>query len=305
MMPPALPRRSLLYCPGANRKALGKARMLAADGLILDLEDAVAPDAKEEARENVRAFLESGARPPVPGDAEIIVRVNGLATPWGKDDLAMAVASGATSVLFPKIEDEADIHAAMDRLARAGSTAALWAMIETPRAVLSLDSIARAARTHGRLVGLVAGTNDLAKDLRLGPSPGTGYPARFALSAALSRVVTAARAYGLAAIDGVFNDIADEAGLAAECAEGRALGFDGKTLIHPGQIAAANAIFAPDPAALARARAIVAAFDDPANAGKGVLKVDGAMAELLHYHAARHLLAEAQAIALRTPTTTA
>ncbi len=299
MMLPVRPRRSLLYCPGANRKALDKARSLAADGIILDLEDAVAPEAKSDARDNVRAFLAGDGTISGPGSAEIIVRVNGLATPWGKEDLAMAAGAGVKAILFPKIEDEADIHAAMDRLARAGSDAALWAMIETPRAILNLDSIARAARTHGRLVGFVAGTNDLAKDLRLGPPPANGHSPRFALLSALSLIVMAAKAYGLAAIDGVFNDIANEAGLVAECAEGRALGFEGKTLIHPGQIGIANAAFAPDPSALARARAIVAAFEDPANAGKGVLKVDGAMAELLHYESARFLLAEAQAIALR------
>lgn len=296
--PEARPWRSVLYVPGANRKALEKAAGLPADAFILDLEDAVAPEAKVEARETIGAMfgqVDWRRRP-------VILRINALASPWGRDDIAFAVAIGVKAVLLPKVNDEADLHAARDRLQRAGAggDVALWAMVETPLALLNLAAIARVARTHGGLAGLVAGTNDLVKDMRLGLRSDLPADRRFGLWPALSGIVAAARAYDLVALDGVFNDIADETGLVAECREGRALGFHGKTLIHPGQIAPASQVFAPEPAAIARAEAIVAAFEAPENAGKGVLKIDGAMTELLHYHAARRILAEARAIDARS-----
>lgn len=283
------PRRSVLYMPGANAKALEKARTLAADALILDLEDAVAPDAKPEARAAVAAAVAARSY----GAREVVIRVNSLTTPWGKDDVKAAVAAAPDALLFPKISTAVEVEAADAAMeaAGAGPGMGLWAMVETPLAILNIQEIARAsART--RLSAFVMGTNDLAKETRARLTPG-----REAFAAALSLSVTAARAYGLAVIDGVFNDIADEAGFEAACRRGVAFGFDGKTLIHPSQLAPCNAIFAPDPAEVAHARAVIAAFEAPENAGKGVLKVDGKMTELLHLDMARATVAVAEAIA--------
>jgi citrate lyase subunit beta / citryl-CoA lyase len=283
------PRRSALYMPGANAKALAKARTLLADAVILDLEDAVAPEAKVEARGLVATTLAEGGF----GQRETVIRINALETPWGRDDLAMAVAARPDAILAPKITGPADVEAVDDALsaAGAGQGIGLWIMIETPQAVLDLGAIvAMAGKT--RLSCLVMGTNDLAKDMRARRTPD-----RAAFLAALSLTVMAARTRGLDAIDGVFNAIDDPDGFAAECAHGRVLGFDGKTLIHPSQIEAANAAFAPEAAEVAHARAVIAAFADPANAGKGVLKVDGKMTELLHLEEARRTVAMADAIA--------
>lgn len=283
------PRRSVLYMPGANAKALEKARTLAADALILDLEDAVAPDAKPEARAAVAAAVAARSY----GAREVVIRVNSLTTPWGKDDVKAAVAAAPDALLFPKISTAVEVEAADAAMEAAGARPGmgLWAMVETPLAILNIQEIARAsART--RLSAFVMGTNDLAKETRARLTPG-----REAFAAALSLSVTAARAYGLAVIDGVFNDIADEAGFEAACRRGVAFGFDGKTLIHPSQLAPCNAIFAPDPAEVAHARAVIAAFEAPENAGKGVLKVDGKMTELLHLDMARATVAVAEAIA--------
>ena len=285
------PRRSCLYMPGANQRALEKARGLAADMLILDLEDAVAPDLKAEARSNVAAALESAEY----GDREVVVRTNGLATEWGYDDLAMAAATGPDGILVPKVETADDIRAIDAELTRVGapSDLGLWAMIEMPRALLALESIAASSETT-RLTGFVMGTNDLAKEFNAIPTPD-----RQAFQLALGMTLAAARAFGLAAIDGVFNDIKDEAGLAAECEQGRVLGFDGKTLIHPAQLDIANRVFSPDPDEVAHARAVIAAFALPENQGKGVIKVDGKMTELLHLEQARGLVAIEEAIAAR------
>ena len=284
------PRRSCLYMPGANSRALEKAKGLAADTLIFDLEDAVAPDAKAEARETVCNAVKAGGY----GKREIVIRINGLDTEWGLDDLNAAVAAGPNAILAPKVIDGGDIDRLNDAMSRAGAPEdmGLWVMIEMPKAILNIKDIAEAVgRT--RLTAFVMGTNDLAKELRGINNP----PERTAFQTALSLSVLAARAYDLLAIDGVFNGIGDEDGLAAECTQGRLMGFDGKTLIHPSQLEAANRIFAPAEEDVEQAHAVIEAFADPANAGKGVLKVNGKMTELLHLEEAKRTVDVAAAIA--------
>ena len=282
------PRRSCLYMPGANTRALEKARDLPADTLILDLEDAVAPDAKEEARSAVLAAVKAGGY----GKREIVIRMNGLDTPWGHDDLKAIAASGAHAVLAPKVTGPRDIERLNTLLREGGApdTMALWVMIETPLAILSIKDIAAASiGTH--LTTFVMGTNDLAKEYRARMTPD-----RLAFQTALQLTVAAARAYGLTAIDGVYNDIKNESGFRDECEQGRDLGFDGKTLIHPSQLEEANRIFAPSPHDIEQAKAVIEAFADPANAGKGVLKVNGKMTELLHLEEARRVVEMDEAI---------
>ncbi len=276
------PRRSVLYMPGANARALEKARTLDADALILDLEDAVAPDAKELARTQVADAVKAGGY----GPREVIVRVNGLDTPWGADDLAAMKGIGAAGVLIPKVNAPGDLDAAAKLLA----DEPLWAMMETPAAMFTARDIAH----HPRLCVMVMGTNDLVKELKAARVPGRG-----PLVTGLQLSLFAAREAGLVAIDGVFNGIKDEDGFRAECAQGRDFGFDGKTLIHPSQIAPCNAVFAPAAEAVAEARAIIAAFDTPEAKGKGVITVDGKMVELLHADEARRLVAVSDAIAAR------
>jgi citrate lyase subunit beta/citryl-CoA lyase len=275
--------------PGANAKALEKAKTLPADVLIFDLEDAVAPEAKDDARAAVVNALSGGGY----GKREIVVRVNGLNTPWARADIAAAVKAGPNAILVPKVNTPADVAAADAALNDAGAPRdlALWAMIESPRAILEIAAIAAQARS-GRLACFVMGTNDLAKEMRCQQTPD-----RAPFLAALSLTVMAARAEDLTVIDGVYNDIPNADGFAAICQQGVALGFDGKTLIHPNQVDACNAIFAPPAEEVAHARAVIAAFADPANAGKGVLKVDGKMTELLHLEIARRTVAIADAIA--------
>lgn len=277
------PRRSALYMPGANTRALEKAKTLAADTLILDLEDAVAPEAKDEARDTVCAAVKAGGY----GAREVIIRINGLDTEWGLDDMAAAVAAGPDGILAPKVIDGGDIDRLNDAMSRSGApdTMGLWVMIEMPKAILNIQEIAEAVgRT--RLVGFVMGTNDLAKELRAQATPD-----RVAFQHSLGAAVTAARAYGLVALDGVFNDIGNIDGLVAECEQGRALGFDGKTLIHPSQLEPCNTVFSPDPGDVAQAAAVIEAFAAPENAGKGVIKVNGKMTELLHLEEAQRLVA--------------
>lgn len=290
-MTAARPRRSCLYMPGANVKALEKARTLSADVLLLDLEDSVAPEAKDIARAQVVAALQAGGY----GKREIIVRINALTTPWGREDLAAAGTACPDGVLAPKVESAAQVQELDAAMTDAGFSgdASLWIMIETPRAILNLESIAEAARGT-RLSCFVMGLNDLAKETRARQAPG-----RTPFHAAMSLAVTAARLGGLTVIDGVYNDIADEAGFEAECRQGLEFGFDGKTLIHPSQIAGANAVFAPSSDEIARARAVIGAFALPENAGKGVIKVDGRMTELLHLEEARRVVAVAEAISQR------
>ena len=284
------PRRSALYMPGANARALEKARGLDADCLLLDLEDAVAPDAKETAREQICAALQEGGY----GARELVVRVNALDTPWGKDDMAalgdLPEAARPHAILAPKISTPEQIDALMARLPEG---CALWIMVETPEAIFNIEKLAaKAADTP--LAAFVMGTNDLAKEIRAALVKG-----RAPLMTALSLALLAARHYGLSVLDGVFNDIADEEGFEAECRQGADMGFDGKTLIHPSQLAVCNGVFAPSEDELAQARDVVAAFAAPENAGKGVLKVNGKMTELLHRDMAARLLAIDAAIAAR------
>jgi citrate lyase subunit beta/citryl-CoA lyase len=269
------PRRSVLYMPGSNARALEKARSIAADALILDLEDAVAPDAKELARTQVcEAVAAKGF-----GKREVVIRINALSTPWGQADLEAAHAAGPDAILLPKVSTPDDL--------RVYTGVALWAMIETPLAILNIAALA----ASGRFACFVMGTNDLIKELR-----GAHSPDRANLAAALGLSVAAARAHGLAAIDGVFNDIEDKDGFAAQCRQARAFGFDGKTLIHPTQVEPCNALFAPSVDEVAAARKIIAAFDLPENSDKGAIKLDGRMVERLHADIARRTVALADAI---------
>jgi citrate lyase subunit beta/citryl-CoA lyase len=285
------PRRSVLYMPGANERALEKAKTLQADSLILDLEDAVAPEAKIEARERVCNVVKAGGY----GPRELIIRVNGLDTEWGAADLQAAVEAKPDAILAPKVNDAADI----DRLEGAlyGDHAladiALWVMIETPLAILNIREIAAKAGVT-QLKGFVMGSNDLIKDFRADPMPG-----RENLASCYTLTIAAARAYDLLVFDGVYNDIANAEGFAAEAKQAKAFGFDGKTLIHPSQVEPCNTIFAPPADAVKQARDVIAAFADQANAGKGVLKVNGKMTELLHLAQARRMVAVAEAIAAR------
>lgn len=282
------PRRSVLYMPGSNARALEKAKSLPVDGLILDLEDAVAPDVKAEARAQVcAAVAERGY-----GKREVTVRINGLDTEWGEADLAAVAEAGPDAVVVPKVNGSADIEAASAALDGAGAseTVGLWVMMETPMAILSAREIA-AASTTTRLRCFVMGTNDLAKEIG-----GRLQADRMPFLGMLGTCVLAAKAHGLAILDGVYNDLANERGFAAECAAGRDFGFDGKTLIHPNQVGACNTAFAPSEDELVRAHKIVEAFDLPENNNKGVIRVDGQMVELLHAEVARRTVAIASAI---------
>jgi citrate lyase subunit beta / citryl-CoA lyase len=277
------PRRSVLYMPGDKPRALEKARTLAADALILDLEDSVAPEQKAEARRLVSEAVRAGGF----GRRDVTIRVNSLATPWARDDFAMAVAAGPDAILVPKVASAGGLVQA----AALAKGTALWAMIETPLAILNLGEIGGAAAAH-KLSCLVIGTNDLVKESRM--SAGAN---RFALVPALSQSVLAARAFGLSCIDGVFNDIKDADGFAAECEQGKMLGMDGKTLIHPSQIEPCNKAFSPSPEDVAWARNVVAVFARRENAGKGVVAHEGRMVERLHLDMAKHILAIAEAVA--------
>ncbi len=280
------PRRSMLYMPGSNARALEKARSLPADALILDLEDAVSPDAKVQARERIVATVSQGGY----GYREVIVRVNGLNTPWGRDDVAAIATCGADAVLFPKVEAPEQVLEAVAALDAAGAPAELpvWIMAETPRCMLRIDAICAASP---RLAGIVMGTSDLAKELRARHTPG-----RLPFLTSLGLCVLAARAYGLDILDGVHLDLDDEAGLRAACEQGRDLGFDGKTLIHPKQIDPANEVFAPSQQEMETAEVLIAAWEEARVAGKGVVVVNGKLVENLHVEEAQRVLAVAEAI---------
>ena len=288
------PRRSCLYMPGSNARALEKARALPADTLILDLEDAVAPDAKATARNQVADAVKAGGF----GKREVVIRVNAPQTPWGKDDMIAAALAAPDAILVPKVSTPGDIMMAAKAMRDAGAPekTRLWAMMETPLAMLNADSIARtAADPASRLSVFIMGTNDLAKETRARLTPG-----RPSMLAWLSTCLAAARAHRIEIIDGVYNDFGNEAGLRAECEQGRDFGMDGKTLIHPNQIGPCNEIFAPSADEVEWSRKIIAVFGDPVNAGKGALQIDGKMVELLHADMARRTVAIAEAIAALT-----
>ncbi|MDP1616259.1 CoA ester lyase [Phenylobacterium sp.] len=279
----ARPRRSALYMPAANARAMDKARTLPCDVVILDLEDAVAPDAKGEARAAACAVVAAGGF----GPREVVIRINGLSTEWGQADLAAAAAAAPDAILVPKIDGPQDLAAYAQGLPPG---VALWAMVETCASLFRLEPLAAAAAEH-RLTTLVVGTNDLAKEMRCRPDVD-----RAPLLGPLSLMVAAARAHGLVILDGVYNAIDDDPGLARQCAQGSAFGFDGKTLIHPRQIETANRAFTPDPQAVDWARKVAEAFDLPENTSRGVIRVEGRMVERLHLDEALRLIAVAKAI---------
>ena len=282
----ARPRRSVLYMPGSNARALEKGRGLPADALILDLEDAVAPDAKELARGQIATAVSEGGY----GAREIIVRVNGLDTPWGEDDVKAIAASGADALLLPKVESAAMVEELESLMVTAGApeSMAIMCMMETPLGILRAEEIAGASP---RLSCLVMGTSDLVKDLQAAHTA-----ERLPVLTSLSLCVLAARAHGLAVVDGVHLDLQDDKGFAAACRQGRELGFDGKTLIHPKTIAAANEAFAPSSDEIAWSQKIIAAHQEAAAAGKGVVVVDGKLIENLHVEAAERTVALAEKI---------
>jgi citrate lyase subunit beta/citryl-CoA lyase len=284
------PRRSALYMPASNPRAVEKARGLPCDAVILDLEDAVAPDAKPMAREAAVAAVRAGGF----GRREVVIRCNGLETPWGADDLKAAAAAGPDAILVPKVDGPADVLAYEAAIAHAPAHTRLWAMIETCPAVFALNAIGavRSADPTARLAGWSMGLNDLAKEMGCRQTPD-----RAPMQAVLTLAVAAARIHGLFVLDGVCNELDDPAGLEAQCRQGVDFGFDGKTLIHPNQIETANRLFSPPADEVAWARAVIAAFADPVNRGKGALRVDGKLAEYLHLAQSENLVATADAIA--------
>jgi len=284
------PRRSVLYMPGSNARALEKARELPADGLILDLEDSVAPEAKAQARELIVKSMQNGGF----GDREVLVRINGLDTRWWVDDLAVIAVTKPDAVLVPKVSNPAQLQDLAARIVDMGTDPHIrvWAMMETPLAMLNVGEIAAAALdSETRLAGFVMGTNDLAKDTRARIVPG-----RAPMLPWLMNCLAAARAYGLDILDGVYNDLGNAEGFAEECRQARDLGFDGKTLIHPRQIEPCNAAFSPSPEEVEQARKMIAAFDLPENKDKGVIQIDGRMVERLHAEMARRTVAIADTI---------
>lgn len=288
----ARPRRSVLYMPGANARALEKAKTIPADALILDLEDSVAPEAKTTARQQVAAAVAAGGY----GRREVAIRVNGIDTPWFEEDVAAAASAGPDAIVVPKVSSPDDLDAVARMLKRvaAPEKTRVWAMVETPLAMLDTAAIAKAGRVFPacRMDVLVVGTNDLAKETRAVLEPG-----RAVFLPWLMTCIAAARAWGLDILDGAWNDFRDIEGLRTECRQAKSMGFDGKTLIHPDQVSTANETFAPTREEVALAIRIVAAFEMPENAGKGVISLDGRMVELLHAEMARRTIAIAEAIA--------
>ena len=292
---PVRPRRSVLYMPGSNARALEKGRTLAADALILDLEDAVAPDAKLEARRQVCEAAGAGGY----GQREIAIRVNGLTTQWGSDDLTAAAGTKANAILLPMVESADQVRKAELMMEAAGAppSMALWCMMETPLGALRAEEIASAS---SRIAVLVMGTSDLAKDLHAAHTRD-----RLPLLTGLSLCLLAARAHGLAIVDGVYLDLKDDEGFAHSCLQGRELGFDGKTLIHPKTIAGANRAFAPSAEDIEFSRRVIDAHAQAQAEGKGVVVVDGRLIENLHVESAQRLVALADAIAGREKETSA
>ena len=289
------PRRSVLYMPGSNARAIEKARTLAVDAVILDLEDAVAPEAKEQARTQVADAVKAGGF----GNREVFIRINGLDSPWHADDLAAAAHAGPDAILVPKVGAVETLERVGQRLLdmKTDLKTRVWAMIETPQAIFNINALAAEAHdSETRLAGFVMGTNDLARETRARLIPG-----RAPMLSWLARCLLAAHAHGIDILDGVYNDLGDAAGFEAECLQGRDMGFDGKTLIHPNQIESCNKVFSPSDEEVAQARAIIAAFDRPENKSKGVVQVDGRMVERMHAEMAQRTVAIADAIAARGP----
>ena len=287
------PRRSVLYMPGSNGRAIEKARTLPADAIILDLEDSVAPDSKAAAREQVVGAVTAGGF----GPREVIVRINGIDTPWHVDDLTAAARAAPDAILVPKITTPDQLEAIGQRLLdmHAGHRTRVWAMIESPIALFNILALAaEAANSESRLAAFVMGTNDIAKETRARIVPG-----RAPMVPWLMNCVAAARVYGIDILDGVYNDLGNAEGFARECDEARDMGFDGKTLIHPNQIAPCNAAFSPGAEEVTQAKKMIAAFDLPENRDKGVVQLDGRMVERLHAEMARRTVAIAQAIETR------
>jgi citrate lyase subunit beta/citryl-CoA lyase len=285
------PRRSLLFMPGSNARALEKARNLPADGIILDLEDAVAPDAKAIARDQIALAIAAKGF----GRREVLIRINALDSPWWIDDIAMAGKAQPDGILVPKISSVEDLAAIADRLTdvSADPSIQVWAMIETARGVLHAEELAAASRdSEMRLAGFVFGPNDISRETRIRMLPG-----RAAMLPMITHCILATRLHGLEILDGPYSDFSNFDGFAQECAQARDLGFDGKTLIHPGQIEACNAIFTPPEEEVAHARKIIAAFERPENASKGAIQLDGRMVERLHADMAARTIAIADAIA--------
>jgi citrate lyase subunit beta/citryl-CoA lyase len=284
------PRRSFLYLPGSNARALDKAKTLPVDGVILDLEDSVAPEAKEAARQQVVGAVKAGGF----GAREVLIRINGVDTPWHADDLSAAARAAPDAILVPKVSSSDTLELIGRRMLDMGTDhkTRVWAMVETPLAIFSILSIAAAARdSETRLAGFVMGTNDLAKDTRARLVQG-----RAPMLAWLSMSIAAARIHGIDILDGVYNDIGNADGFAKECMQGVEFGFDGKTLIHPSQIEPCNKAFSPSAPEVEQARKMIAAFDLPENKGKGVVSIDGRMVERLHADMARRTVAIAEAI---------
>lgn len=280
-----MPLRSVLYMPGANQRAMDKARDLPCDAVVFDLEDAVAPDAKARAREAVVAQLAAGGY----GPRQLVVRCNAPGTPWGSEDLAALAETAVSVICVPKVEGPGALDAVLGQLAGAGrDDIRLWPMLETPGGVARAGDIAG----HGAVEALVMGTTDLASELRVPHRPD-----RLGLQYALGATVLAARRAGVKVLDGVYLDLKDSEGFRAICEQGRALGFDGKTLIHPSQIGAANAVFGPSPEAVDWAGRVLAAWDEAQAAGKGLAVLDGKLVETMHVDEARRTLALAQHIA--------
>lgn len=282
----ARPRRSMLYMPGANTRALEKGRSIATDAIILDLEDAVSPDAKDEARQNVINATNEGGY----GKRELLLRTNGLNTPWGYNDIVAAAKAKVDAVLIPKV-DSADMVLQVEAILEANGAPEdlkIWCMIETPRGVLNADEIAGATP---RLGGFVMGTNDLAKELHCAHTP-----LRLPMLTALSQCLLASRANGIAILDGVYMDLNDAEGFKDSCQQGKEFGFDGKTLIHPKQVAPCNEVFAPSEEDIAHAKRVIEAFDDALAEGKGVATLDGKLIENLHVAMAHELVESAALI---------
>lgn len=284
------PRRSVLYMPGSNARAIDKARTLPVDAVILDLEDAVAPDAKAQARDQVVEAVKNGGF----GSREVMIRINGLEAPWSADDLSAAAAAGPDAIVVPKVSTVEQLEMIGQRLLdmKADLKTRVWAMIETPAAIFNIMALAAKAHdSESRLAGFILGTNDLAKETRARQVPG-----RAPMVSWLATCVLAARAHGIDILDGVYNDLSNADGFIAECTQARDMGFDGKTLIHPNQIAPCNTVFSPSDEEVAQARKMIAAFDLPENRDKGVVQIDGRMVERMHAEMARRMVTIAEAI---------